>query len=755
MQAKYVSHPLVKPNTVEVRLYQEVIVAKVLEQGNTLVVAPTALGKTIVAVMLAAHLLYKNPKSKIVLLAPTKPLAMQHAKSMIKFLKVEEEAVSVFTGTLPPNKRKQLWDNSTVIIATPQTIENDLINKRLSLEDVSLMIFDEAHRAVENYSYVFIAGQYVKHAKKPLIVALTASPGSNKEKIDGVCKNLFIKNIEIKSPKDFDVRPYTQEIEVEWLRVQLPEEFIEIKKLFEAFMKDQLDALKKLGVVKISNVRYFGKGRILELQSKVRKQIITIGREKPYLFQAATRVAALMKISHANTLLETQGISALKDYLERMLKGNPSKKRTKALVLISTDPRLKKAVAITKKLSDANTLHPKYEKLKGILLEQFSKNPESKTLVFNHYRDSVGAVVKYLEQFPEIKPRKFIGQASRDKDKGMSQKEQAEIIEELKSGTYNTLVATSVAEEGLDIPAVDLVVFFEAVPSEIRSIQRRGRTGRFAKGRVVVLMAKGTMDEAFHWASVAKERKMQSTLKGMKREMKDKTIDKQSTLVKYVKNSDDKIIIYVDTREQSSGVVKELLGRDVDVKIKQLEVGDYVLTDQIVVERKTVSDFLQSIVDGRLFAQLVSTASNYDKPLVIIEGNYDELFTERDMHRNAILGALTSIATTYRVPVLFTADAAETAEYLYVIAKREQLGKDSEIRLRVGRKGLTTGEQQQFIVESLPLVGPKMAKKLLEKFESIKGILEADIKKMQEVENMGPKKAKQIRDIIDANYKPE
>jgi Fanconi anemia group M protein len=265
---------------------------------------------------------------------------------------------------------------------------------------------------------------------------------------------------------------------------------------------------------------------------------------------------------------------------------------------------------------------------------------------------------------------------------------------------------------------------------------------------------------------------MQKTLKGLKETMKAKVRDssdagtarqrqalpKQQTLLSFSQKSaeQDKVVIYVDTREHSSQVAKMLSDIDgevkVDVKVKQLEVGDYVLSDQIVVERKTIEDFLQSIIDGRLFAQLVSMSSNYDRPLIILEGNYDEIFSLRNIHRNAIMGALSSIATTYGIPIIYTSDAHETMEYLFVIAKREQLGKDTDIKLRIGRKGLTLPEQQQFIVESLPLIGPVMAKKLLEHFGSVENLFSANVKELQEIENMGPKKAEQIRKVLGAKY---
>ena len=416
------------------------------------------------------------------------------------------------------------------------------------------------------------------------------------------------------------------------------------------------------------------------------------------------------------------------------------------------DDGIQEALLLSGKLKQQGINHPKLLKLKEILEKQFLENPESRVLVFNHYRDSIKYLEKYLKGFTSIRATRFVGQADKGNEKGMTQKEQIKLLEEFREGKFNCLLCSSVAEEGLDIPSVDLVVLYETVPSEIRSIQRRGRTGRFGKGKVIGLLAKGTRDEIFYYSSVAKERRMQETLHGMQN---SSSLPKQSTLVKYIEKAKEQVLVYVDTREQSSSVSKTLSEMGALIKVKQLEVGDFVLSDDVVVERKTVEDFLQSMVDGRLFTQLMKMSENYASPLVLVEGSRSDLFSLRDIHRNAIIGALSSIALNYKVPVLFTEDENETAEFLMVIARREQLAAEKDIRLRVGRKGLTLAEQQRFIAESLPLVGPTLAKSLLKHFGSIKGIVDADEKQLQEIEKLGPKKAKQIMKVLGEKYKEE
>lgn len=711
-------------------------------------VAPTALGKTIVAVMLAAHKLKENPDSKVLFMSPTKPLTMQHEKSFKKFFNIDETKIVAVTGTKSPAERKKIYLESSVVTATPQTIENDLLSGILTLNDFALVIFDEAHRAVGDYAYVFVNMQLQKQNPSSLVVALTASPGSEEEKIQDVCKNLTIKNIEIKEHTDDDVKPYVNEIEVDWVKVDLPNNFLEIKSHLEKFMVEQIKLLKSFGIAKTENKRYYNRSRILEMQGIIRQRLTRAGNNQPSLYVAASKCAGLLKVAHAEELIETQGIGALQNYFEK-LREEAAKGKSKAAKNIVADRNIKSAMELTKELFVNKVQHPKYAELKKILINQFENNPESKVLVFNHYRDSIIEVVSFLSDEKKIKAAKFIGQATKGTEKGMNQKKQQEVLELLRNGTYNTLVTSSVAEEGLDIPAVDLVVFFEPVPSEIRTIQRRGRTGRFGKGKMIILMAKNTRDEAFYWAARGKENKMKTTLRGMR---ENNVLPEQTTLNSFSEEKSDKVIVFVDTREQASGVIKELFELGAIIKTKQLDIGDYILSKDVCVERKSVEDFVNSMIDGRLFNQLVTMRSNYDKPLMILEGNLSELFILRNIHRNSIIGALTSIALDYQVPIINTQNTKETAEYIFNIGKREQLGKDSEIRLRMGRKGLTKKEQQQFVVEGLPTVGPMLAKNLLKKFKSIKKIANANERQLQKVENLGPKKAKEIYKLFNEDY---
>src|SRR3989344_2102224 len=192
------------------RLYQEKIF-HTATQKNTLIVLPTGLGKTNVFLMLAVHRLKLFPNSKILLLGPTKPLIDQYYMVFRKHLDLPDEKFAIFTGMVTPEKRAELWQKAQIVFSTPQGLENDIITRRISLKEVSLLGFDEAHRAVGNYSYVFVAKQYQQQGMFPRIVGLTASPGSDMEKIREVCRGLFIEDVEVRTAEDADVKPYVQE----------------------------------------------------------------------------------------------------------------------------------------------------------------------------------------------------------------------------------------------------------------------------------------------------------------------------------------------------------------------------------------------------------------------------------------------------------------------------------------------------------------------------------------------------------------
>ncbi|MEG3225328.1 MAG: Hef nuclease [Methanobacteriales archaeon Met13] len=731
--SKWIEHPLIYPEKIEARLYQQVLAADVLRKGNTMIVAPTALGKTIVASLVAAERLKNHPDSKVLVVAPSKPLAVQHEESFRQFLKA---ATTLLTGAVNPKEREDRWEDAQVILATPQTIESDLIAGRYTLKDVSLLVFDECHRGTGSYSYVFLATNYNNHAKNPLILGLTASPGGDEEKINSVCQNLFIKEVMVKNEDDADVKPYFNPIEVDWVRVELTKEQKDIKTHLEASLKGRLRGLKKMGVIR--SVSQVSKGDILRARSRVQNRISRTAHPPPECLIAISVLTAVFSTLHSLELLETQGIRNLQGYFQRL-----GKKTTKAAKGLLNDNEFKMAVYLTKKANDEGLEHPKMKKLLKILKKEL--RGDQQVIVFSQYRDTVNEIHKKCQE-SGIKSVKFFGQASREKEKGLSQKKQKEIIKDFRRGTYQVLVSTSVAEEGIDIPSVDLVVLYEPVPSEIRMIQRRGRTGRKSKGRMIILITKGTRDESYYYSSQYKERRMK---KQLSQNYQHQQVEASLDQVKLV-SGEEKPVVYVDHREAKSGVARELHHLGVKVVTASLSVADYQVGQEVAVERKSTKDFVGSVIDKRLHKQAKDLVESFQRPVMILEG--DDLY-RGGLHPNAIRGALASLAVDFGLPIIPTRSPEDTAAMIQRLAIREKEKGPREVQIRTERKPLTSEEQQLFIVESLPQVGPVTARKLLEEFDTVEKVIQASEAELQIVEGIGKKIARDIREVLESEYK--
>ena len=758
--AHYIDHPLIKSNAIEARLYQQVLAADVLKKGNTMIVAPTALGKTIVATLVAADRLEKVKNSKILVLAPSKPLAIQHESTFKEFLTVP---CSSITGAVKTDERVKRWEESQIICATPQTVESDLLKGRYSLKDVSLVVFDECHHGVGSYSYVYLASRYVKESKFNLILGLTASPGSDKEKIKEVCDNLYIQSIVVKTEEDNDVRPYFNPVAIDWVRVKMSSELEKIKTHVDKALKIRLKGLKNMGVIRTVSVN---KLDILKARGRVQSAIARSVNPKKECFQAISILSAVINIQHSQELIETQGVVTFNKYVARL-----RKKKTKAAKSLIQDPNFGKAIYLAREAERHGLEHPKLKKVTDIIKKELGQNGQtklqsdryvkdadqksSKIMVFTQYRDSLEMIHQKLEK-EGIKSAKFFGQASRDGEKGLTQKEQKEIIKAFKIGEYDALLSTSVAEEGIDIPAVDLVILYEPVPSEVRMIQRRGRTGRKRSGRVKVLITNGTRDEGYYWASVNKERRMKHQLidPDVLEELNSNAIErmeneKRVKVLDPTPKKEELPVVFADTREGNSKVIRHLSEMEIDVKVQAMAVGDYQVSDEVVIERKTAKDFVDSIVDKRLFKQARSLMEEFKRPLIILEG--DDLYNGM-INPNAIRGSIASIALDFGISIIPTRNAQDTAAMIKRIAIREQSGEKTPIQIRTDKKPVNLWEQQLFIIESLPNIGPVNAKNLLEHFGTVANIINASESQLQEVEGIGKKTAANIRKVVDSKY---
>ncbi|MFP4050364.1 MAG: DEAD/DEAH box helicase [Thermoplasmata archaeon] len=768
-------HPLIKEGSIEEREYQ-INIAEVAKDISTLVVLPTGMGKTIIAFIVIVDILENNTDGKILFLAPTKPLVHQHSKDIKKLLKTDDPVV--FTGEVRPKEREELWEKNQIIVSTPQVIRNDLMAQRISLDDVSLTVFDEAHRAVGNYAYVYIGEEY--NQTDGLTLGLTASPGSEIEDILSVCETLGMEHVEIRTKFDPDVVNYTNYLEKKWIDVKLPQEYSEMINKLKRISKRLIKKLQKHGFLKNKNPDRISRKKLIEVRNKIQKELHSSNRSS--LYNAVSVVASAIKLDHAVDQAETQGLESLKDYLDKLKNEAESRGGSKAA------KRLMKAAEmqdVLVKLKKMDCEHPKTNKVKEIVSEQFENFPDSRVIVFTNYRNTSMKVKDKLKDIEGVRPGRFIGQSDKEGDKGLKQKDQVETIEKFEEGEYNVLVATSVGEEGLDIPATDLVVFYEPVPSEIRTIQRRGRTARKRKGKVIILITKNTRDEAYYWSSKNKEKKMHRNLMALRNELDErisvgdpmdvdkkdykvvkkkskkelkkeneeykKKDEKQRSLSDFSKKEDGEgneevLEITVDTREQNSAVVRELAKKKIKINTSQLSVGDYIISEDTAVERKSIDDFLESLTDGRLFSQAKSLKSNYQRPVIILEG--EGIYEKRNINDQAIYGALSSLACDFNLPIISTKNGDETASLLYSMVSRKK-DKTRSSSVRKDKRSMSTYDTKKFILEGLPSISGKLAERLLDHFGSVRAVFQADKEELQQVKGIGPETAEKIISVIE------
>ena len=799
-----IDHPLLTPDFLEQRRYQ-LELAGTAKAAHTLVCLPTGLGKTTVSLLVTAERL-NTVGGKALLLAPTKPLVQQHAEFYREALQIPDEEIVVFTGDVRPDDRAELWDAASIVIATPQVVENDLVGNRVSLADVTHLTFDECHRATGDYAYVYIAERYHADAADPLVTGMSASPGGDEESILEVCENLGLTEVAVMTEDDADVAEHTYDTDVRWEKIQLPEEILEIRDALNEVIVDRLEQLKQLGVSGTTQPDLSQK-KLNAMRGKLRKMM---DNDQSEGYKGMSVHAEVMKLRRAVELVETQSVESVRRYFERQRNAARSSGASKASQRLVSEPKVREAM---RKAESFDTLHPKFSKTRILLAETLGINDGERVIVFTESRDTAEALTDFLSQ--SFSTQRFVGQGNKEGSDGMSQKEQQETLDAFRNGEFEVLVSTSVAEEGLDVPEVDLVLFYEPVPTAIRSIQRKGRTGRQTEGRVIVLMAEDTRDEVYFWISRRRESKMENELQKLKTaadELEQQLDDSQKSLGEFGNgdgdgddggesrekrlepgladfdendgesadtadsaddaddtadtDEDDSVVataesdpdeevveIVVDQRELDSNIARTLSQRDgVHTRLETLAVGDYILSDRVAVERKSVADFLDTLTGGdrSMFEQVRDMSRHYSRPVVVVEG--ENLYGERNVHPNAIRGALASLAVDYGASVLRTEDESDTADLLEVVASREQTKRERTVSAHGEKSAKTLSEQQEYVVESIADIGPVTAQSLLDHFGSVEAVMIAPKDDLLEVSGVGEVTAERIREIVGSDY---
>ena len=819
-EVPHVDHPLLARDFIERRLYQ-IRLAGTARDSHTLVCLPTGLGKTTVSLLVTAERL-QEVGGKSLFLAPTKPLVQQHADFYREALEIPDDDIVVFTGEVRPDDRAELWESARIVIATPQVVENDLVGNRVSLRDVTHLTFDECHRATGDYAYVYIAERYHADAADPLVTGMSASPGGDEEAILEVCANLGLDEVAVMTEDDADVDEYTYDTDVEWERIDLPDEVLAIRDALNEVITDRLEKLKSLGITNRTSPDLSQKD-LNEMRGKL-QQMMNNDQSKGY--KGMSTHAEIMKLRRAVELVETQSVEALRRYFERQRNAARSSGASKASQRLVSEPKVREAM---RKAESFDGIHPKFSKTRILLAETLGIEEGERVIVFTESRDTAEALTDFLSESFDV--RRFVGQGDKEGSDGMTQKEQQETLDAFRNGEFEVLVSTSVAEEGLDVPEVDLVLFFEPVPTAIRSIQRKGRTGRQTEGRVVVLLAEDTRDEAFFWISRRREQEMEDELNALKSaadEIEEELDDSQQSLdafdgasssgadageqgdttaaatngnggtdsqpgltdfaaqsadaastaaddggdgtessgeastdddteegvvARAEADDDGTVELVIDQRELDSTIARDLSTREnLTTRLETLAVGDYVCSDRVAVERKSVSDFLDTLTGGdrSLFEQVGDLSRAYARPILLLEG--EGLYEERNVHPNAIRGALSSLAVDFGVSVLRTTDEADTADMLEVLARREQESSDRSVQVHGEKSSKTLAEQQEYVVSAIADIGPVTARALLEEFGTVEAVMTAREDDLLEVSGVGQVTADRIREVVGSDY---
>ena len=501
-----VCHPMLSQGAIEARAYQLEAVDEALS-GSMMLVLPTAAGKTAVAWMTIVESLKRNDGWAL-MIAPTVALVHQHLGGILGVVDFREgvEPISV-TGRDPPSKRERMWGSSKLIVATPQVVRNDVERGVLDLAECCLLVLDEVHHCTGSHAMAMVSDMYLSMREEPLVLGATASPGFRSEDVREICSRMGAGRIHIRSSEEPMLSEYLSDLEVDEVTVRVPQEIRNLAEPLRLWQTGIVDQQRRLG-------RYVMTGAISfsGLSNAMDRSQVAISRGESSAYKSMSQIATAMRLHHLINCLLSQGISASREFLDRMEMGEDGSK--KSVLAFLRDPRIRE---LRKSISEMGESHSKMGAVRRLVRERIRRGGDSRVIVFASYRDTISSLNDALDGLEGVSSVQFVGQSSRGGREGLSPKKQVERLDSFRSGESNVLLATSIGEEGLDIPAADLVIFYEPVSSEIRTIQRRGRTGRRRLGEVVVLIAEDTRDEGSMAAAKRKEKGMQRAVHRVRR----------------------------------------------------------------------------------------------------------------------------------------------------------------------------------------------------------------------------------------------
>lgn len=492
-----------------IRDYQYSIVAKGLYH-NMLVALPTGLGKTFIAATIMLNWFRWTSEAQIVFVAPTKPLVSQQIKACFDIAGIPRSSTCMLTGSTAPGLRAEEWNSKRVFFMTPQTIVNDLKSGICDPKRLVLLVIDEAHRATGNYAYVEVVRFVRRFNSSFRVLALTATPGSSIETVQEVIDGLGIARVEIRTEESIDIRQYVHPRKIDTILFDNSEEMIMIMELFSKALQPLVNMLAGMNA-------YWSRDPMSLTpygcnQARQRWMSDAGKRASRVEVGMVNRIFSILaSLSHGTDLLKFHGIAPF--YYKMLAFRNEIhidvKKGSKYARQINDNEAFQTMMSrIQIWINTADFIgHPKLEYLQDVVMNHFLDAGEgrgvsapsgTRIMVFAHYRDSAEEIARILKRNePMVRSHVFVGQATSRGSEGMDQKKQLDIIQRFKDGIYNTLIATSIGEEGLDIGEVDLIVCYDASASPIRMLQRMGRTGRKRAGKIVVTLMKGKEETNF------------------------------------------------------------------------------------------------------------------------------------------------------------------------------------------------------------------------------------------------------------------
>eukprot|EP00633_Aureoumbra_lagunensis_P006116 CAMPEP_0197319104 /NCGR_PEP_ID=MMETSP0891-20130614/53451_1 /TAXON_ID=44058 ORGANISM="Aureoumbra lagunensis, Strain CCMP1510" /NCGR_SAMPLE_ID=MMETSP0891 /ASSEMBLY_ACC=CAM_ASM_000534 /LENGTH=964 /DNA_ID=CAMNT_0042809869 /DNA_START=311 /DNA_END=3205 /DNA_ORIENTATION=- len=442
-------------------------------------------------------------------MAPTRPLVAQQVKACHDAVGFPENETAEMSGSSNSECRRKLWSSKRVFYATPQTVINDLNSGVLNPNRIVLLVIDEAHKALKKYAYCLVVHRISQTQCHFRILALSATPGRDTKSVQHVINNLRIAHVEVRTEDDPEVEKYTHARLIERVLCQASAAARDLEAKMNELCRPILTRLERAGAIRSNDA------------NKVKPyNIVTAMQQHANLSHVSyVDLALAQKLLIAFHALLSYGPDGCANKLEAMRasaeharkqisNGQTASSLDRALIRLIDTCEFSQCHAIlhNKKKTEDSQEHCKTTKLREILIDHFERaraaRAESRAMIFTGTRQSVDEIATALDPQKAltdsslaitsnrlIRVQRFVGQAS------MKQSVQRQAVERFHTGHCNVLVATCVAEEGLDIGSVDLCIFYDQIGSPIRLTQRMGRTGRKRTGRVVLLVQPGEIDK--------------------------------------------------------------------------------------------------------------------------------------------------------------------------------------------------------------------------------------------------------------------